>query len=184
MILMILVSACKEEKPHDLLQQNQIQLVQPRILVSNRIIDSTVTLTADFMIPDVKIVFTNDGTEPKEASARYTKPIIISQPETFKFRAFHGAWKPSEIAEISLVKKGHDVDSVIWLSNLSQQYPGQGSRTLINHTKASNNFMNAQWVGFEEPVSMVCLFENKSISLRLILATCIILGHGYSRRKK
>lgn len=171
---MILVSACKEEKSHDMLQQNQIQLVQPRIMVSNRIIDSTVTLAADFMMADVKIVFTKDGTEPKEKSTSYTKPIIVSEPETFKFKAFHNEWKPSEIAEISLVKKGHDVDSVIWINNINQKYLGQGSRTLINHTKATNNFMNPQWMGFEETVSMVCLFEDKEY------ITSIDIGYLYN----
>lgn len=164
-IVLLLLIGCKKNEINSLLQQNEIQLVKPRILASNKIIDSTVTLSAEIMMDKVQIFFTDNGMEPTEESLSYREPILISEPATFKFKAFHPEWKPSEIAEINFINKGHDVDSIVWLDSLNEKYKGQGSRTLINHTKASNNFTDKEWMGFDSPVSMIFIFnENTSIS--------------------
>ncbi len=161
-ILLFLMIGCNKDKADMMLQQNEVPLVEPRIIASNKIIDSTVTLKAEFMMDEVQIFFTDDGTEPTKKSPLYKAPIIVSEPKTFKFKAFHAEWKPSSVAEINFVKKGHDIDSIIWLNTINEKYDGQGSRTLINHTKASNNFMNQEWMGFDEPVGVVCMFKEKT----------------------
>ena len=164
-ILIVLSLACKQDAPVKLLQQNEVQLVKPRLMASNRIIDSTVILTAYLKLDKVSIFYTDNGQEPTEASLLYKDAILISAPATFRFKAFHPFWKASEVEEIKFVNKGHEVDSIIWLQPLNDQYLGQGTRTLVNHSKANNDHMNKEWLGFNSPSAAIFIFvENTRVS--------------------
>lgn len=161
-MLIITLLACKQDASHVLLQQNEIKLVRPRLKASNTIIDSTVTLTAELRLDKAKIFYTENGEEPTEKSLAYQGPIIVSEAATYRFKAFHPFWRPSETEEIKFVMKGCNVDSIIWLQPLNDQYFGQGPRTLVNHVKASNNYLNREWLGFDKPVGLVCKFEQST----------------------
>ena len=160
-IAILFLAGCKHSSQLELLQQNEIQLVKPRLMSSNKIIDSTVTLTADLKLDQVKIFFTDNGEEPTEEAILYREPILIVSPSTYKFKAFHPSWKASETEEIKFINKGYDVDSIIWLQPLSDQYGGRGAKTLVNHKKATNNYLDNEWLGFDKPVGLICKFEKK-----------------------
>lgn len=158
-IAILFLVGCKQGSQLELLQQNEIQLVKPRLMSSNKIIDSTVSLTADLKLDQVKIFYTDNGQEPTEESILYQEPILIASPSVYKFKAFHPYWKASETEEIKFIKKGYDVDSIIWLHPLNNQYSGRGAKTLVNHTKANNNYLDKEWLGFDKPVGLICKFE-------------------------
>lgn len=161
-LTIITLLACKQDTSHKLLQENEIQLVKPRLKASNTIIDSTVTLSAELRLDKAKIFFTENGEEPTEKSLAYQGPILVSEAATYRFKAFHPFLRPSETEEIEFVMKGYKVDSIIWLQPLSDQYVGQGPRTLVNHVKANNNYLNKEWLGFDKPVGLVCRFKQKT----------------------
>lgn len=155
----ILLIFCKQEKTNTLLQHQEIELVTPRITVSNLIIDSLVTLKAALKMKGVKIYFTNDQSEPNENSRLYQQPLEITSPSIYKFKAFHPEWKASETATVIFVKKGKSIDSFIWETNYHQKYKGQGINTLINNRKAMVNFMNPEWLGFDTIARAVAKFK-------------------------
>lgn len=156
----IALTCCKPDGKNQFLQEKNVQLASPRINASNKIIDSSATLKAELAMDGVALFYTFDGREPKaEDAALYTGPISVLAPGTYKFKAFHPEWKPSEIVAINFVKKGLSVDSVIWNGLLNQQYTGRGSRTLVNHRKASNNYMDKEWLGFDAATGMTCIFD-------------------------
>lgn len=155
--------ACGRHGDPELLQQNSAQLAMPRLIASNQIIDSAETLSAELAMEGVSIYYTDDGSEPTETGAYlYKTPLRIAQPGTYKFKAFHTDWKPSETAQVIFVKKGCDVDSVIWQNPLNERYGGRGPRTLVNHRKAGANYMDNEWLGFDTAAIMTCIFEEKT----------------------
>ena len=159
LIMIMSLLSCKQDPAHQLVQENEIRLVKPRLKATNKIVDSTVILTAELKLDETKIYFTENGEEPTEGSLLYQSPIVISGASTYRFKAFHPSWKASETAEIRFVQKGYSVDSIIWLQPLNNQYAGQGTRTLVNHVKATNNYLNKEWLGFDAPAGLICTFE-------------------------
>lgn len=158
----ILLFACKQNEIKPLLQGQEVQLVKPRIKASNQLIDSTITISAELRIADIKILFTSNGEEPSENSKLYKQPLLISEPGIFKFKAFHTSLKESETETIEIIKKGHTVTSILWTTQSSKKYSGMGERTLINNTKATVSYTNSEWVGFDTIAKATVFFKEKT----------------------
>jgi len=161
-IVFMLVTGCNQEKANQFLQSQDIQLVKPRVKATNKIIDSSVVITAELKIDDVKIYFTSNGEEPTEKSEIYTKPIVVNKASVYKLKAYHSQWKKSETEIIKLLKKGKTVDSIIWISSVNQQYSGKGEETLINHTKAGISYLGKEWMGFDTIIKAITIFKEKT----------------------
>ncbi len=144
----LVICSCNENKKV-LLQANMVNLAQPKIIASNAIIDSFVTVKANLKLDGVAIHYTTNGEEPKISSKRYTEPIKIEEACVYKFKAFHEDWKPSNTSVLALYNKGLAVDTIIMHTTASKQYSGLGNHTLINHNKGTLNFRDVQWVGYD-----------------------------------
>ncbi|GAA3562108.1 hypothetical protein GCM10022395_10890 [Snuella lapsa] len=131
-------------------------------MATSTLIDSFVTIKAELKLGDVSIYYTSEGEEPSQSATKYERPIRVSNSGTFKFKAYHPDWNPSEVTELTLYKKGLDVDTIVWHSNSSEKYKGQGENTLINQTKASLNFSDPQWVGFDTIASATVSFKDNT----------------------
>lgn len=163
LIISLAFACCKPQVQDRFLQDNRIQLASPRLTASNKIIDSAAVLQTELSMQGVSIFYTDDGREPTaENSVLYKGPISVVRPGTFKFKAFHPEWKPSETAEITFVKMGRTVDSVVWNGAWNQKYSGRGSGTLVNHKKAGVNYTDKEWLGFDAPAVMTCIFDQKT----------------------
>jgi|GEM_PF-5349000 len=138
-----------KEPPSHFLQQQEVALVPPRLAATATIIDSTVTLTANLRMPGVQIHYTTNGTSPTQHSPRYQTPLVIREAGEYTFKAFHEAWKPSEEVKMHFYAKGLVPAKLVYATQPSPQYPGVSVRALINHQKASLNFSDKQWVGFD-----------------------------------
>ena len=66
-----------KENKTDWLQSGTVQLTQPIVASSSKIIDESVTLTAELRLEGVEIYFTADGSEPNQESDLYTQPIEV-----------------------------------------------------------------------------------------------------------
>lgn len=159
--IFILLS-CKQQPRIEFLQQNSVSLAQPRVIANKTFIDSFVTIQAYLKVKDVAIHYTSNGEVPSLNSEKYTQPIKVSNPGIYKFRAFHNNWKPSEVTEIELFKKGISAEAILWHTKASEKYIGQGSQTLINQTKATLNFTDNQWVGFDSVAVATVMFKEKT----------------------
>lgn len=162
-IALLCLLGCKNEvNETDWLQSGSVQLTQPLISSSSRIIDSSVMLTAELRIPDVEIFYTNDGSEPSKESQKYSDAIQISKAGTYKFKAYHHNWKPSETSVLELVKKGLDIDSIYLHTSLTKSYPGNGDKTIIDHQKGKLNYNDKNWLGFDTIVKADLFFKEKT----------------------
>ncbi len=160
--MFFLMLSCKQEEQTNFLQQNSISLAQPRVIVNKTFIDSFVAIRAHLKVENVAIHYTSNGNEPSLNSEKYTQPIQVSNPGIYKFKAFHNNWKPSEVTEIELFKKGISADNILWYTKASEKYSGQGDKTVINQTKASLNFTDKEWVGFDTTAISTVKFNKKN----------------------
>jgi len=147
LILVILCFGCAKNEKSIYLQKQEISLAQPRVEATATIIDSSVIITADLRIENVAIHYTNDGSIPKKESSKYTKPLTIKKEGTYKFKAFHPDWKPSDITTLKLYDKGLKPSTINWKTNANITYPGLGDLTVLNNKKGTLNFRDTQWVG-------------------------------------
>lgn len=164
-VIIFMINGCSKKEDQILLQQQEIAIVQPRIETSSAIIDSSVVVTANLRFDGVKIYYTNDGSEPTDKSNEYLKPLIINKEGIYKFRAFHEAWKPSETVKLKLYDKGIVPKNIVWHSNINDKYNGMGNSTLINQEKASLDYRNPQWFGFDT-VAVAEVFFNRKIFIK------------------
>ncbi len=165
MIVLVLVCLnCKEDTEKVFLQQDQIQIVQPRLEATNQLIDSITgaTLSADLKLKGAIIYYTSNGETPSTESSRYTTPIKVTKPRIYKFRAFHPDWKASEVVQMAFHKKGLVIDTIVWHSQASQSYKGVGNLTLNNNRKAIVDFKDPQWLGFDTIASATMRFKKET----------------------
>ena len=160
-VLSCLVLSCKKTTEGAFLQQDEIQITQPRLEATNQLIDSVAYLTASLKIEGVKIYYTSNGEDPTEQASEYTTPLEVTQPSTYKFRAYHPDWKASDVVEKTFYKKGISIDTIVWYTNSSDNYKGVGAFTLNNNKKGSSDFKDNQWLGFDTIASATMHLKNK-----------------------
>ncbi len=107
-----------------------------------------------------KIVYTTDGSEPKQTSTRYLKPFTIEKNCTVKTKEFAGK-ESSAIAEASFFKLKYDYDITI-ISKPNPQYSAEGSQTLIDGIEGNTNWRKGNWLGFQYQ-DFECLVDMKKI---------------------
>ncbi len=173
-LLLVVTGCAKKEKTH-FLRTQEVALAQPRLEVSSTIIDSTITLKADLRMEGVYIFYTDNGDDPTRKSQFYEKPLQIDKEGTYKFKAFHLDWKASDVASVTLYKKGYTPSTVDWNTQPNDKYPGVGDRTLMNNQKAVLDFMDKQWVGFDTIAKASVAFEKmtyiESVTLGYLVDT-------------
>lgn len=160
LFIMVLLGCKAEEK--QFLQPNEISLSPPMVTATSTIIDSFVIVNADLKFEGAKIVFTANGEEPSEQSEAYTKPLELTQAGTYKFKAFHPDWKPSDVVTLEVFAKGVPIDSIINITQPSKQYSGVGNNTLINNQKASLAHKNTEWVGYDTIAKSEIILKEKT----------------------
>jgi len=148
-------------------QEENIQLVNPRIDIDHLIIDTASNVTASLAIKDASIHYTFDGSEPSTSSQKYNGSFNVSKPATYRFKAYHPNFISSEIEEVTFLRKGVTPKIIDLKTVLNKQYPGNGITTLINNKRGSINFRDGSWLGMNEPIIAEVIFE-KSIFLQSI----------------
>ena len=160
-LICLLIISCKRSGTQNYLQKGEVQLVQPKIIASNTVIDSTETITALRDLKGLEIYYTTDGEEPTEKSQKYLSPFSIEEAGVVKFRAFHPEFKSSESTTLKFYKKGHSATKIKWHSKKNDKYNGHGPTTLINNKKGPLEFSNPEWQGFDSIASASVYFKNK-----------------------
>lgn len=161
-VVLLMLLGCSEPKKNAFLQQQEVSLTAPRVYSTNTIIDSIVIVAAELRLEGVEIFYTDDGTLPTTASNKYSKPLSITKEGMYQFKAFHPKWSPSEVTELKLYQKGVTPETIHWSTQASDSYKGAGTSTVINQRKASLNFRDAEWVGFDTIAKATISFEKSS----------------------
>ena len=157
----MLIVGCNRNDKKNYLQKEAVQLVQPKIMASNTVIDSIETITAVKELQGLEIYYTTDGEEPTKKSIEYVSPIRVEESGILKFRAFHPEFIASESTTLKFYKKGHAASNIKWHSKKNEKYKGLGPSTLINNKKGPLEFSNSEWQGFDSIASATVYFEDK-----------------------
>jgi hexosaminidase len=144
-------------------------LSPPKITSSSSLIDSFVTVNASLKLDGVSIFYTEDGSIPNEKSSLYINPLKIENSGTYTFKAFHQDWKSSAVSVLTLHKKGIDVSNGFSVSEAHPKYAGIGNLTLVNQQKASLNFTDKEWVGYNSIVKGNLIFKDETFITSLTI---------------
>ena len=160
-IICVFILGCTSKEQKSYVQTQEISLAQPRITATNKLIDSSVVVTADLGMEGVQLFYTDDGAEPTKQSLLYKEPLIIEKEGTLKFKAFHTDWKSSEEASLTLFKKGIVPKHINWTTKAHENYPDETHLGLINQKKGSLNFRDIEWTGFDSIAKATIHFTKK-----------------------
>lgn len=137
-------------------------LASPRITTDSILFKENAKLTLSLNHPGVQLFYTDDGTEVSQNSQRYQEAILIGQSTVVQAKAFHPDFLPSETVAQAIYKV-NDIAASAQIDLYPaphENYPGNGSHTLIDLKKGSTNFRTGQyWLGFQS--------ETVTINLRL-----------------
>ena len=110
---------------------------------------AVVKVSMETELPDAKIRYTLDGTEPGPDSFVYTEPLELDSTTRILAGVFDKGSGSKRISEeIVFIHKaiGREVD---YKKKYSDKYRASGELTLVNGIKGSLNFTDGQWQGFE-----------------------------------
>lgn len=152
---------------------SSMQLAPPAIYFSNSFLTKPETVTLESSLREVAIHYTLDGSTPTTSSPRYTKPLVISNSTTLQAVTFKAGWKESAAAVAEFVKLQTRIANVKLKTPPSARYAGHGPSTLIDMKKASTNFDDGMWLGFEHDDLEAQLDLGGSKPLRKISVSCL-----------
>ncbi|WP_299115040.1 chitobiase/beta-hexosaminidase C-terminal domain-containing protein [uncultured Winogradskyella sp.] len=157
----VFILSCSNEKEQktNFVQEDTIELAQPRVIASSRIIDSSVVIKADLKMEGIIIRYTENEEEPTEKSKIYKNQLEISKAGNYNFKAFHSDWKQSSTTSLKVFEGGILPPVFSWKTIASKSYPGQGAQTLINNKLGGLNFKDSQWMGFDTTAVAVIDFK-------------------------
>ena len=147
----------KVESRH-FLKKGNIQLTQPMLSTNNTIINDSTLLTIGPVEDGLEIYYTTLGSEPTKQSSLYTGPLKISEECVIKAKAFHADWLPSAVSTIEFFKAGIRPHGIKLMTELSEKYPGNGIKTLIDNKKGSSNFSDLNWIGVDNSLTAIVDF--------------------------
>lgn len=121
--------------------------------------------------PKVKIRFTLNGADPDENSQIYTNPILLQKTKQLKAISFRDNYR-SQVQKVDfrLVKKLSQIE----LSYPpAEKYSGMGPRTLADLERATSDYKDKNWLGFqgddlEASLTMEEIIPIQQISLSIL----------------
>ena len=101
------------------------------------------------MMPDTKIYYTTDGSDPVEGTWRqYTGPLRITDTTAVKAVAVNSSGYRSMVVDGRFLKKPNDW-SVKILSPYNSQYTGGSDDAIIDGLRGNVNFASGEWQGYQ-----------------------------------
>ena len=147
------VGAQKAGSDTKYLQQDEVQLSKPVIDISNIFFTQNILLSYGETPKDctLKYKFKNeansDWTTPPEKGLKLNKSAHL----LFKYTSNQDYLDSEEIElEVKKVDK-QCIQEIEFLDEPSSNYSGQGQKTLLDQVKASSNFKDGKWLGFNRP---------------------------------
>lgn len=137
-------------KKNHLAKEQQFQLSPLVMSFENIFFEEENKIHLNLDLPEVRIHYTINGSEPTELSPIFTKEIILENSVILKAKAFHPQFLPSPTIEQHFIK----LPSVVPIKNVilnripHENYPGKGAQGLVDRKKGTTNFRTKEWMGF------------------------------------
>lgn len=127
----------------------EYQLSKPLVRVEGGpLFEKQALVSAEFRLEGAALYYSLDGTVPTQSSTRYVASVAISEPGTFKIRAFKAGYMSSETVAIEFVQLGIQ-PKAISVTTPHRHYAGKGGQTLIDREGGSLNFKDGKSLGFD-----------------------------------
>ena len=126
------------------------QMADPVIEYDQLLFHKSTTVKLQLDLPEARIYYTLDGSEPTERSTLYTAPVYMEESATLKVRAFHDQCRPSAIRSLSFIRIGNPVQvkEATLKKQPSDQYAGKGVSTILDTKQGTLDFRDGNWLGF------------------------------------
>ncbi|HQZ82068.1 MAG TPA: GH92 family glycosyl hydrolase [Pyrinomonadaceae bacterium] len=106
------------------------------------------TVTISTPMPNAKIFYTTDGSEPTKSSTIYTAPFVVDRTTTVTAIAADANGAISFPVVSVLTKRPQDW-TVTVISGYSTQYNGGGDNAIVDGIRGTVNFASGEWQGVQ-----------------------------------
>lgn len=170
---------CTIKQNTALLQEEEIRLSPPIFYYESSLFEDSILVKFAPNYPGSTIHYSTEGTHPDEKSSVFSQNQHFTQTTHLKAITFHPHLQASEMVEINFlkVKMLAQIKEITILQEPSENYPGQGAKSLIDLQKGTLNFREKTWMGFDQKVVEIQLeFETPKKLSQLTLST--MQDHG------
>jgi len=140
-------AAADENVPVTHISDNLI-LPVPVINSKDRRIRDSMVVEIIKVVPDCRVFYTLDESEPDTSSTEYTSPFALKETATVKAVAYNPELGYSFVTEADFVKINLDKKIEI-LSKWSSSYHAGGAEALIDGVKGQDNWRLGNWQGYQ-----------------------------------
>jgi len=98
--------------------------------------------------PEIPILYTIDGNDPKSTSARYSGPFEVGANCYIKAGLFVDGKLKEKLTETPIIFHKAIGKKITYLTEYSNRYPASGNSTLIDGLRGSTNHRDGYWQGF------------------------------------
>lgn len=128
-----------------------LKLSPPMIMNDERVLKKGTLVELTHKLPETKIYYTIDGSDPDSTSALYDKPLVVEEIDKLKAIAAKDNWETSTIFQTKFFIDGFTPKSVKLTKPADQKYKGSGSKTLIDKKKGTISAFSAPtWIGYQK----------------------------------
>lgn len=121
----------------------------PFVLEGKRVFRQRQQVALGCLLPDAKIVYTLDGSEPTGLSETYKEPILLKNTTQLKFAAYYRG-QQSKVATAEFTKIPDGLRIKRYNTQYSPQYSAHGDEGLLDGIRGSvTDFRTGDWQGFE-----------------------------------
>lgn len=135
----------------DNLDAEIIKLTSPIIDQDSSIILNSLDVVVKHFLKGTVVRYTTDGTEPDSLSSPiYTKKLRFVKNTILKTKAFKPDWISSDVIQKTFYKSEIHPDTIYFVTNPHNKYPGIGAKTLIDYELGEQNSSNGKWLGYSD----------------------------------
>jgi predicted alpha-1,2-mannosidase len=121
----------------------------PFVADAKRVFQDRQTIKLGCADPTAAIFYTLDGSVPtRDSSARYEKPLLITESTTVRFMAVRGD-QTSVVEAAEFFKLRSDMRVLRLATRYSPQYTGGGDQALVDMQPGGADFRSGRWQGYE-----------------------------------
>ncbi|MFS4456713.1 FN3 associated domain-containing protein [Maribacter sp. 2304DJ31-5] len=124
-------------------------LLPPTVVAGSYFIKDTLTIALSYPFENTDIFYTLNGSEPDTTSLKYKDSIALNKATVLKAITYKKDWGKSEVVMANFKKSTVTYDAVVLNKSPNEKYAGQGSQTLVDLKRGSNNFVDGNWLGYE-----------------------------------
>ena len=155
--------------------EDALPLNPPFLKSKKTIIDAGEAVVLAHKLKKAVIRYTTDGSTPDSTAQVYSQPLQLTENTELKVRAYMPGWLPSKTESLYIYQKGVKPQAITYVTVPSQQYPGNGVKSLIDNERGGlRDLPGFPWLGYIDTAMVAAVdFGEKPPQL-----SQIALGYG------